>query len=122
MLPDPDVKASVWQSITTDDQLSNAHLDALTGDFFHRGQVELTAPYVERYFTDIPKTADIRTGWIVQVTATLGYPRYAVDDETVRLAEARLADESLDSAVRRAMSDLTDELRRVLNSRRQFPR
>ncbi len=122
VLPDPEIKASVWQAITTDAELSNAHLDALTIDFFHPDQVELTAPYVERYFTDIPKTAAIRTGWIVQVTATLGFPRYAVDDETLRLAEARLADESLDSAVRRAMSDLTDELRRVLNSRRQFPR
>ena len=96
-LPDPAVKEEVWESITTDPDLSNYELYALVEAFFRRDQVELTAPYVERYFTDIPGTAKIRTGWMVERTAELGFPKYAVEAGTVARAEACLDDETLDT-------------------------
>ncbi|MEJ7775126.1 MAG: aminopeptidase N [Nocardioidaceae bacterium] len=119
-MPDAKTKADVWEAITTDAGLSNYELYALARSFFPRDQVELTAPYTGRYFTDVPLTAQIRTGWIVERTAILGYPRYAVDESTLRLADACLAREDLDTGVRRSIGDSTDDLRRVLASRQQF--
>jgi aminopeptidase N len=121
-LPDSAVKDEVWTSIATDPDLSNYELYALAESFFRHDQVELTAPFVERYFTDIPLTAKFRTGWVVERTAVLGYPRHAVSDETVARAQACLDDETLDTGLRRSMSDETDDLRRVLRSRKAFPR
>jgi aminopeptidase N len=119
-MPDAKTKADVWEAITTDAGLSNYELYALAQSFFPREQVELTAPYTGRYFTDVPLTAQIRTGWIVERNAILGYPRYAVDESTLRLADACLSREDLDTGVRRSIGDSTDDLRRVLASRRQF--
>ena len=120
--PDPAVKEEVWRSITTDADLSNYELYALVGAFFRHDQVELTAPYAERYFTDIPGTAKIRTGWMVERTAELGFPKYAVDPGTVARAEACLDDETLDTGLRRQIGDATDDLKRVLRSHQAFPR
>ncbi len=114
------MKAEVWEAITTDAGLSNYELYALTQSFFQRDQVELTGCYTDRYFTDIPQTAQIRTGWIVELTAVLGYPRYSVEESTLRLADDCLAREDLDTGVRRSIGDSTDDLRRVLASRQRF--
>ncbi|MDQ3484842.1 MAG: M1 family metallopeptidase, partial [Actinomycetota bacterium] len=119
-LPDPKTKAEVWEAITTDAGLSNYELYALAQSFFQRDQTELTAPYTGRYFTDVPQTAQIRTGWIVERTAVLGYPRYSVDESTLGLADECLAREDLDTGVRRSIGDATDDLRRVLASRQRF--
>ncbi|MGI8888706.1 MAG: M1 family aminopeptidase, partial [Nocardioidaceae bacterium] len=119
-LPDSEVKEDVWESITTDATLSNYSLYALAGHFFRADQLELTEPFVERYFDDVPKTARFRTGWVVQTTAQLAFPRYAVSPDTVRLAERCLARGHLDASTRRAVSDSLDDLRRALHSRTTF--
>jgi aminopeptidase N len=121
-LPDPAVKEEVWRSITTDAALSNYELYALAEAFFRYDQVELTRPYAERYFTEIPGTAKIRTGWMVERAAELGFPKYAVAADTVGWAEACLADDSLDTGLRRQISDATDDLKRALSSQQAFPR
>jgi aminopeptidase N len=122
MLPEPAVKEEVWRSITTDAALSNYELYALAEAFFRHDQVELTRPYAERYFTEIPGTAKIRTGWMVERAAELGFPKYAVGADTVGWAEACLADDSLDTGLRRQISDATDDLKRALSSQQAFPR
>ena len=119
-LPDPASKADVWHRLTSDAALSNYELYSLARFFFLPSQVELTAPYVERYFTDTPATARFRTGWMVERVAALAYPRYAVSADTVRLAERVVHDPELPSGVRRSISDATDDLRRVLASRETF--
>ena len=105
-----------------DADLTNSELYALADTFFRHDQVELTAPFVERYFTDIPGTATIRNGWLVERTAENVYPRYAVSEDTVARAQACMADEKLESALRRAISDATDDLQRALRSQQTFPR
>ncbi len=126
VLPDPDVKAQVWRSITTDPSLTNYEVYALCDYFFRPAQTELTKPYVERFFTDIPATAVFRAGKMVDTSVRKVFPRYAVADRTVEVSDARLAGgvatPGLTAGTRRAMSDGTDDLRRVLASRRMFPR
>jgi aminopeptidase N len=122
VLPEPKTKAAVWSAIVTDASLSNYELYAMGGYFFRPDQLELTAPYVPRYFVDIPATASIRHGWVVERLADLVYPMYAVDPSTVRLAEECLARGDLTPGVRRSISDHTDDLRRALASRERYAR
>ncbi len=121
-LPHRETKEAVWTAIVSDTDLSNYELYALAQSFFRPDQVALTAPFVARYFDEVPKTASIRTGWIVEQTAALGYPRFAVDSSMIALADACLSDEALDTGVRRSISDETDDLRRVVESRARFSR
>lgn len=119
-IPRAGAKASVWDSIINDAKLSNLELYSLAERFFHPDQGEFTEAYVPRYFEEMPKTATVRTGWMVERTTLLGYPRYAVSERTVALAEQCLARADLDPGVRRSVSDRTDDLRRVLRSRLTF--
>ncbi|MBA3234327.1 MAG: aminopeptidase N [Propionibacteriales bacterium] len=122
-MPEPRTKDQAWTAITTDASLSNAELYSAASFFFRPGQEDLTEAYVERYFTEMPATAEIRTGWIVDRSVLLGYPRFSLSpQQTLQLAETCLARKDLDTGVRRSISDETDDLRRVLSSRRAFAR
>jgi aminopeptidase N len=122
VLPRPETKAEVWRSITTDEKLSNYELYALGSFFFRPTQGDLTAPYVERFFVDIPATTQFRSGWMVEQLAGLLFPRYSLSDTTLDLAAACAADERLPSGLRRAIADQSDDLRRGLVSHRRFNR
>jgi aminopeptidase N len=121
-LPDPQTKAVVWQALTTDATLTNSELYASSDTFFRHDQMELTAPFVSRYFAEIPDTSTLRTGWVVEQVAERLFPRFAVDEATVDLATTCLARDDLESGVRRTISDNLDDLRRILGSRVAFPR
>ncbi len=121
-MADPDTKAQVWATITTDAELSNYQLYALTGTFFRHDQVELTTPFVERYFAEMPGTARFRNGWMVEQSAESGYPHFAVSEDTVAMARLCLDDKTLETGLRRSIADCTDDLERALRSRRAFPR
>jgi aminopeptidase N len=121
-LPDPQTKAVVWQALTTDATLTNSELYASSDTFFRHDQMELTAPFVSRYFAEIPDTSTLRTGWVVEQVAERLFPRFAVDEATVDLATTCLARDDLESGVRRTISDNLDDLRRILGSRMAFPR
>jgi aminopeptidase N len=119
-IPDRDVKAQVWDDITSNESLSNTELDALCEYFFRPGQDEVTGVFVPRYFTEIPATASLRTGAVVASVARLAYPRFAVSPETLRLSSRCLDDPSLPELARRSISDRTDDLRRAVASRNKF--
>jgi hypothetical protein len=71
------------------------------------------------FFTDLPPTADFRHGAMAEDLTTLLFPRLAVSDATVALADDCLAT-ALDPGVRRAITDQTDDMRRVLKARSRF--
>jgi len=119
-IPTPEGKADTWETIASDTEVSNHDLRALCGSFFRASQQEVTRPYVARYFTDLPATASFRSGWVVELSCLASFPRFAASAETVQLAEATLAAPALDPFARRAISDETDDLRRLLKSRAAF--
>ncbi len=118
-LPTPEAKAAAWQLITRDTAAGNYALYATCEGFWAPEQQELTAPYVARYFEEIPASTGLRTGWVVGEMSRLAYPRYAVSDETVDLAEAAMG-QDLATGLRRSIADQTDDLRRALAVRRRF--
>jgi aminopeptidase N len=119
-LPAAEAKASTWQAMMSDRERSNHELYALAGGFWRPEQTTLTAPYVERYFEEIAGTARLRQGWVVGRLAGLVYPRTAVSRLTLERSNALLARDDLDSGIRRAVVDATDDLRRALASRERF--
>jgi aminopeptidase N len=99
--------------------LSAYELYAIGEGFFALGQEELTEPYVARFFTDMPATARLRSGWALPQVISAVYPVLAASPEVLELAEATLAG-NLDPKVRRALTDRTDVVRRAVRSQQRW--
>jgi aminopeptidase N len=89
--------------------------------FFEASQDELTAEYVQRFFIEMPATASHRTGWALARTAVLSYPMSSTNGKTLGYADTALRSQKLDSGLRRAFVDGTDQLRRAVKSLSSFP-
>jgi aminopeptidase N len=115
--PDEAAKAAAWERLTQPSELSAYELYATAEGFFLPWQHELTEPYVRRYFTEIARTAEFRTGWALGRTALLAFPT-AAPPSALSWAEDALCEPDLAAPIRRSIADGTDELRRALNARR----
>jgi len=116
--PDPAAKAAAWESLTGGDPgLSNRLLEASARGMFQPEQVELTAPYVARYFAEMPEAARRLTPFIAEQVADQAFPRYAVEERTRELAAAMLARDDIPPGLRRAVIDNDDDLRLALAAR-----
>jgi len=119
-LPDEAAKAEAWRVLTADGSASNYELFAVGEGFWWPEQHLLTAPYVPRFFTEVPATARLRHGWVVAATARSAFPRFAVDESTLLLAERLVADDQVDAGVRRCVIDAADGTRRSLRVRQRY--
>ena len=120
-LPDPDAKAWAWSCFTGEIDLPNYELEAVGLGFWRGGQVELTAPYVDRYFADLPDTVHRRSGWVLADAAEHFFPRSSMTRETLARAEALIADGGLDLSIRRRLVDAADDLQRKLAVLEAYP-
>ncbi len=116
-LPDPDSKAAAWAVMMTDDSASNRLVAAAAQGFWSGRHTEVTQSYVARYFDEAPAMTARRSQWVGIEIAEAGYPRYAVEPETVALAEHLIARTDVSPGLRRAVVDYTDDLRRALAGR-----
>ncbi|MFJ6199693.1 aminopeptidase N [Micromonospora sp. NPDC092111] len=115
--PELAAKDAAWEIITRDTTLSNRLVEAAAEGFWQPEQSELTATYVERYFTEMPAAARRRTPWAAERVAHLAFPRFAVAQPTRESAAALLARDDLTPGLRRAVTDADDDLRRALIAR-----
>ncbi|MDX6260508.1 MAG: aminopeptidase [Kribbellaceae bacterium] len=115
-----DGKETAWQRIMTDGTVGVTELFAIAEGFWDPAQAELTAPYVDRYFSEIAHTGEIRSGMAVAMTVSRIFPRYAVDEAVIKRAEALIADETVAPSISRTTADNTDDLRRAIAVRRTF--
>ncbi|MEV0157504.1 aminopeptidase N [Micromonospora sp. NPDC050686] len=116
-LPDAGAKRAAWEIVTRTTELSNRLVEAAAEGFWQPEQAELTGPYVERYFAEMPGAARLRTAWVAERVAALAFPRYAVAQPTREAAAALLARDDLTAGLRRAVTDADDDLRRALVAR-----
>ncbi len=116
-LPDAQSKARTWERISTDRTASNYQVHAWSQGFWHAEQRDLCAQYVPRYFIDIPATSAFRSDDLAATTATLAFPRFAVEPRTLSSARTALAGDALPTGVRRALSDQADDLEAALRVR-----
>jgi aminopeptidase N len=120
-LPTAEAKDRAWALIMTDADVANYDLYAACEGFWHPAQTEVTAPYAERYFAEIAGTEKLRSGWVVASSAGLAFPRFAIEERIVRLADELIADESVAAGIRRSVSDDADDLKRALAVRSAYP-
>ncbi|MDM4720312.1 aminopeptidase N [Micromonospora sp. WMMA1363] len=116
-LPDPVAKQTAWEIVVADTRLSNRLVEATAEGFWQPEQAELTAPYLARYFADLPVAARRRTPWVTDRIAALAFPRYAVAQTTREAVTALLARDDLTPGLRRQVVDADDDLRRALVAR-----
>jgi len=116
----PTGKEAAWALMMSGTEVGVNELYATAEGFWHPEQAELTAPYVERFFTEIAATAKLRFGMAVAMATGRMFPKFAVDERTVELAEQLVADDNVAPSIRRTVADATDDLRRALAVRRAF--
>ena len=121
-LPQADAKEWAWGCFTGETSLPNYELEAVGRGFWRGGQQELTAPYVERYFADLPDTVKVRSGWVLAEAAEDFFPRTSLTRETLARAEALISDADLDLSLRRRLVDEADALQRKLAVLEAYPR
>ncbi|HYF72275.1 MAG TPA: aminopeptidase N [Nocardioides sp.] len=120
-LPDAEAKAWAWDRFTGRVDVPNYELEAAGTGMWRGGQEELLAPYVERYFDEVPATAQVRSGWVLADAAMWFFPLLFESTDTLARARALLEDEGFDLAMRRRVVDLADELERRIAIRAAYP-
>jgi aminopeptidase N len=119
-LPELVAKALAWRSIVDGAALSNRLVLATAEGFWQPEQSDLARPYVERYFLDLPRMTERLASQVLSQVAQAAFPRYAVDQATIVLAERLLSRAGLHPALRRAVLDRSDDLRRALAARHKL--
>jgi aminopeptidase N len=116
-LPTADAKAFAWKHFRGEGAAGPLTLEAAARGLWLRGQEEVTAPYVDRYFDEVVHLDDFFSGYLLTPVTQLFFPRYAVTPGTAGRAREVLARPDLASAVRRGLVDATDDLERALRAK-----
>jgi aminopeptidase N len=121
--PDPAAKEAAWQLVfgrrTGVDEPSSYVVGAVCGGFWQPEQVDLLEPYVAPWFPAARDLSERRGASVASAVVWSGFPWHVVDDDTLALAEAVMADPATTPAARRRFGDQVDEYRRALRIRRR---
>jgi aminopeptidase N len=90
----------------------------MVAGFWHPAQQEITAPYVARYFADVPGLWDRRPGEIAKNTVEYLFPK-VIDEQTLAAADTFLGTEDLPAPLRRLVSEGRDGVARALWARKR---
>ncbi|WP_162959353.1 aminopeptidase N [Micromonospora tulbaghiae] len=122
LVPTAENKAAVWALLTGPDALPNWRNRALLQGFTHPAQVELTAPYRERYFVTVDQVWAQRDSEPAQEFVQLAYPAYLVEEDTVAATDAWLAQDGRPASLRRLVAEGRDGVVRALKARERDAR
>ncbi|MFC8620258.1 aminopeptidase N [Micromonospora purpureochromogenes] len=117
LVPTAENKAAVWAELTGPQSLPNWRNRALLQGFTHPAQVELTAPYREKYFASVAQVWAQRDSEPAQEFVQLAYPAYLVEEETVAATDAWLAQDGHPAPLRRLVAEGRDGVVRSLKAR-----
>jgi aminopeptidase N len=121
-MPTAEAKEFAWELFTGAVDAPNYELEAAGLGMWRGGQEDLTRPYVERYFAELPATAEVRSGWVLALAAEAFFPLSHADEHTLALAQALLATpDALPLSVRKRVVDMADETSRRIGIRAAYP-
>ncbi|WP_378738501.1 aminopeptidase N [Nocardia brasiliensis] len=110
------VKEKAWATVMDDDSVSNITARAIVTGFAPAGQGELLAPYVDRYFAEIPGVWERRSSEVAQTVVVGLYPGWAISDAAVAVADKFLAGDH-PPALRRLVVEGKAGVERALRAR-----
>lgn len=114
--PTEEAKAEAWASVVESDKLPNALQEAVIGGFVQTDQIELLAPYAEKYFAAVKGIWDSRSHEMAQQVALGLYPALQIDQATLDATDAWLASASPNAALRRLMSESRAGVERAMRA------
>jgi aminopeptidase N len=117
LIATPEAKAAVWRLLTSAQTLPNWQHRALLQGFQHPRQVQLTAPYAEKFFEVVADIWARRDNEPAQEFVILAYPNYQVSEATVAMTDAWLAEEGHPAPLRRLIAEGRDGVLRALRAR-----
>ncbi len=118
-IPTAEAKAAAWAAVVERDDLSN-HMQVATMRTFWRyepEQLEVTKPYVARYFDAVGDVWRQRSMDSAQTLTELLFPATVVSGETAAEVDRYLAEQSPQPALRRMLVEGRDTLARALRAR-----
>jgi aminopeptidase N len=117
LVPTAAAKEETWRRLTGAEILPNSLQRALLLGFFHPAQLELTAPYVSRFFEVVDEVWATRDSEPAQEFLVLAYPTYYVDDHAIALADTWLASKGHPDPLRRLVAEGRDAVVRAKRAR-----
>ncbi|TCP48551.1 aminopeptidase N [Tamaricihabitans halophyticus] len=114
--PTATAKAEAWRRAVHDDELPNAVNESIIAGFAHPAQKQLIADYVEHYFAEVAEVWARRSSERAQPVVLGLFPAWAVDQQTVRVADEWLAGDH-PPALRRLVSEGRAGIVRALAAR-----
>ena len=115
-LPDAAAKDAAWAALFEGD-LSNYLLRATAEGLWQPEQAELLGDRPQRYFAAVVETAERRGPAVGRLLGREAFPAHDATAATLRAAEQCLAGTELTVALRRALGDQVDDLRRAVAAR-----
>ena len=114
--PQAAVKEQAWDKVMTDDSIPNITVRAIIAGFAPAGQGELLAPFVQRYFDEVPAVWERRSSEVAQTVVVGLYPSWAISEEAIAAADAFLAADH-PPALKRLVSEGRAGIERSLRAR-----
>ncbi len=113
--PDAAVKAAAWERIIGEGYGSLHLTQAAMLGFNHAHQAPILAPYVERFFEDLPAVAAERDHPFVRAFVTTLFPHYRPEPALVERARALAdAEGSRSPSLRRLLLEAADDMERAI--------
>jgi aminopeptidase N len=121
--PAAEAKAAAWASVIDRSDLPNRTQERIIGGvrrnpagvgMVQSDQLDLLAPYVDRYFDVIVDVWETRTTEIARTIASGLYPRYFVSTDTLDHTDALLAGDTVPTGLRRLLGELRADVARAL--------
>ena len=106
-----------WSPVKPDETVPNAVQSAVIGGFWHSSQLELLAPWVDRYFEVVGEVWATRPGELAQNVAVGLYPSLVVDRSVVERTDAYLQAHEVPPALARLLLEGRDGVVRALRAR-----
>jgi len=118
LAPTAENKARVWELLVGAETLPNWRHRSLLQGLQHSAQVELTAPYAQKFFDSVADIWERRDSETAQDFVVMGYPAHQINDAALGMAEAWLASHGDQPApLRRLIAEGRDGVARSLKAR-----
>jgi aminopeptidase N len=117
-LPTAEAKAAAYEAVMLTPSLSNHLTMATLAGFWRARHAALTAPYVQRFFDDLPRVWDERSTETAHTITELFFPASQISQETVAAIDAAMAAaSSTRSGAKRLLAEGRDGMLRALRDR-----